>query len=39
MSLSINIPSNENEKHSMKEHIDKSMAVSYKVMVRNKKTI
>ena len=37
MPLSIDMPSNENEKHSMKEHIDKSVAVSSKVVVQNKK--
>ena len=37
MPLSIDMPSNENEKRSTKEHIDKSLAVSSKVMVRNKK--
>ena len=37
MPLSIDMPSNDNEKHSMKEHIDKSVAVSSKVVVPNKK--
>ena len=35
MPLSIDMCSNENEKHSAKEHIDKSLAVSSKVVVRN----
>ena len=41
MPLSINMPSNEieNERHSMKEHIDKSVAVSSKVVVQNKKKL
>ena len=37
MSSSINMPSTENEKRSRKEHIDKYLAVSSKVVVRNKK--
>ena len=39
MPLSIDIPSNENEKHSLKEHIEKSPAVSSKVVVQNKKKL
>ena len=39
MPSSINMPSTENEKRSMKEHIDKSLAVSSKVVVQNKKTL
>ena len=37
MPLSINMPSTENEKRSMKEHIDKYLAMSSKVVVQNKK--
>ena len=36
MPFSIDMPSNKSEKHSTKEHIDKSLAVSSKVVVRNK---
>ena len=39
MPLSINMPSNQNEKHSTKEYNDKSLAVSSKVVVRNKKKL
>ena len=37
MPLSRDMPSNENEKRSMKEHTEKSMAVSSKVVAQNKK--
>ena len=37
MPLSINMSSTENEKRSMKEHIDKYLAMSSKVVVQNKK--
>ena len=39
MPLSIDVLSNENEKHSAKEHIDKFLAVSFKFVVPNRKTI
>ena len=35
--LSIDMPSHENEKRSTKELIDKSLAVSSKIVVRNRK--
>ena len=37
MPSSINMPLTENEKRSMKDHIDKYLAVSSKVVVQNKK--